>query len=1277
MIENIMKRLLSLVLITSLLTSSVSPAFAQLRPVSKGVGKGVRALTNGGKTVQTTTRTANEAVEAVSQIGKSVSQIPAPNLNSSLYTTVSRSAAQRQLAFRGSIPQLQSLVRGGQFEGIAATIIDLPADNPQRAALLRNEFVSVALSGSAGKEQIAQAVEFYRADLMQRAALLADIPQQSAASFLEQTPPEILKVYQEIFSSAGALALFGNKREDAVILLDFWQHAKDGPLAEVATNITGRGLLRFEAYDEFSAWAQTAQPSGEVWLHLDAYIVKRDLPITLTLSNPDEFSLLPKEQLGAWLGEGCAVNAINAFLSPQATVWWVEDLGKDRDVLSYLLTHFPQAPAKPVQTPTPSTRSNPTAQIPPLTPIQPDLSSISFPTPADLTLSAPSLTEKTPASNPLQTVSPADPVKPVHFTSRAAVDNSGMLYSGIPFFHIGKTFSRWGQKIRSWKIFNRHTSSKVAFNEDPALHENTVQDVFGTQTDSAVSGPDDLVNLAAEEEPIFVGEHGFKLTIEGIDGEEQILHNVDVGIDSPIKTDGYNRLVLSNGHIFQLRNLTRTPYNLEHFYFELPHQTGGLWQLLSVQPKGLYLNRPLRIKLERAANARYRAVALRAFVEDNLHAVPVVAEVDASLLPAHPEGYLLIKRDGTVEFAAAHGGTPTLLQDFYVRLPKQESRYWAPLMQAQPHSNFALQIHPTAKKTNILTMGVPLFQVGLGKTVSPEFKARTTLGESSASAIMLGINNVLPVLMGFVHPLLRRYGEAAVMRWGMGFFVAGGAVALGSGLYGFLGDGLMSSWQVAGFLTSSVLIAMGTNITRFVQNLLITANRGKIVPKDSFSSPTEETSQGPAPVYNLQYLKNRAKQVVTQRPTSSARDVVLFQTGQMFKNIGTMAFLSAPWLVNAMAKGMFGVDLGLDFSASYVPYTAFGAWTLYKLRRTAFKDAVPSNVSAVQNNFQETLATVINDLKTQPRQLLQPGKEDILNAAKQLKGAIEILARVESRHQKISFEKLLVQHEAECVEELRAQLLAQGRSSTTANNAAQGLEEAFNSLGRRDVRLWQVLRSPKIFPAGLGMTLATMHELSVSNGFAFTMHNLLPDGAYANALTALVLYGSMSTGRLLGNWISRRISGGSMYALSSSLSLLGTATMVAANGNVPLLMTGAVIASFGVGNFFSQMYEYMTGLYPKFRREISLLINYTMPAAAMLAMPMRKLVGITGFAGMDLLVSGVGLVASMALTHGMFANSSIVLAGKYGLGQLKQYVKKVFSHKGKTPPADLNNSAAQ
>ena len=1259
------KKLLSICLIICLITGSVSPALAQLRPV----GQGVKAVRQAGKAVpaaQMTQRTAGEFSKYAAGMAPFRAQpLPSSFSSSQIQAVVSQQVAARQLTVPADVQQIQARVRAGHLDGVAAAIINLPAAAAQKPALLRNEFVTAALAGKASPEQLARAIKFYHIDLVQRASLLADIPQQPLSSLLQQTPAQTLQVYREILSSAAALAALGSK-EDVPALLAFWEQASQGPFKAVAAAITGRGLLRFEAYAHFNVWANTMWTQGELWMGFDAYATAHDLPIVF-LPRPG-VSLVPEEKLAAWLREGCAVNVLNAHASLQATEQWLA-LGKDPALLARLTTKPAPAPKASQAAPQSAQKPLPKVpQIPALPPIQTASLSVFLPQVEKLSLPTDDKLTKGPAAaTAIQTPAVPQPV------SRAAVDNSGMLYSGIPLFAWGKSLIKLGNRIRAWKPFSRHTRSSRAFNEDPSLHENTVQEIFESPQEQNVTDPDDLVDLDIDNERVLVGEHGFKLTVETADGTEQILRNVDVEIDAPIKTNGYNRLVLSNGHIFQLRNLTQKPSNLEYFYFELPHQNGELWQLLSVSPQGLGLSRPLRIKLERVPNRRYSITSLRAAVEGVQQSVPVIADVDATLLPAQKSGSLLIKQNGTVAFVPDQEA-PVLLKDFYVRLPKQESKYWAPLMQAQPESKFSLQIHPTAKKTNVLTMNVPLLQIGLGKTLSPELKARTTLGESTSSTIMLSINNVLPVMMGFVHPLLRRYGEATVLRWGTGFFVAGGAVALGSGLYGFLGDGVMSSWQLTGFLTSSVLIAMGTNVTRFVQNLLITSNRGKIVPKDSFSVKDEETTQGPPPVYNLQYLGHRAKEVFTHKPTSSARDVVLFQTGQMFKNIGTMAFLAAPWLTNAAAKGLFGVDLGLDFSASYVPYAAFSAWTSYKLSRTAFKDAVPTNLSAVENNFQETLSGVMGDLKNKSRQVLRPGQPEILDAAKKLKSAIEILARAESRYQKVSFKKSLLQHEEECVEELRAQLSAQGRSAVTIHSATGGLQEAFDSLGHRNVRLGTVLFSPKMFPATIGMTLATMHELSVSNGFAFTMHNLLPNGAHANALTALVLYGSMSTGRLLGNWISRRISGGSMYALSSLFSLTGTATMVASGGNVPLLMTGAVVASFGVGNFFSQMYEYMTGLYPKFRREISLIINYTMPAAAMLSMPMRKLVGVTGFAGMDLLVSGVGLLGSLALTPGMFANSSIVLAGKYGLGQLKQYVKNVF-HKKKTPPSGLDEAA--
>jgi len=136
-----------------------------------------------------------------------------------------------------------------------------------------------------------------------------------------------------------------------------------------------------------------------------------------------------------------------------------------------------------------------------------------------------------------------------------------------------------------------------------------------------------------------------------------------------------------------------------------------------------------------------------------------------------------------------------------------------------------------------------------------------------------------------------------------------------------------------------------------------------------------------------------------------------------------------------------------------------------------------------------------------------------------------------------------------------------------------------------------------------------------------------------------------------------------MYAVSSAMSVLGTALMAGANGNIGALISGAVIASFGVGNFFSQMYEYMTGLYPKYRREIALLINYTMPAAAIMTFPMRWLVGLTGISNLDLLISGAGLLGSLVLTPGMFANSSIVKAAQHSFTNTKTLLRNILNKK--------------
>ena len=345
MIGNIMKKLLSLVLIASLLTSSVSPAFAQLRPVSNGV----KAVKSGNKAIKASTQVPGEVMGTVTQVVKIPSHISlsptAPVTH--LYTDVSRQAARQQMAFQGSADQLQALVRSGQLNGLATTIINLPADNSQKAALLRNEFVTTALAGFANQEQLHQALKFYRTDLSERAKILADIPAQPLPSLLLKTAPEELETYREILSSAAALALLGDKA-DAPLLLAFWENVANSPFREIGAAIVGRGLLRTEAYAWFNVWSNTLITRGDLWMGFDAYAVAHDLPIGFL---PQAGATpRPAQVIADWLGEGCAVNALSADPSLAATEKWMS-LGKDPALLAQLTQQDLAAKSLPSATP--------------------------------------------------------------------------------------------------------------------------------------------------------------------------------------------------------------------------------------------------------------------------------------------------------------------------------------------------------------------------------------------------------------------------------------------------------------------------------------------------------------------------------------------------------------------------------------------------------------------------------------------------------------------------------------------------------------------------------------------------------------------------------------------------------------------------------------------------------------------------------------------------------------------------------------------------------------
>lgn len=1204
-----MRALLSLLLSVCLLVSSVSPSFAQL--ARKGVAAG-KALRGGS---------------ALSQKVSGLMRAQRP-----VYSAV----------------KVRALLGQGVRAGVAEHILAIPSLS-ERAPLLRNEFVTLSLEKHVLPEPQAQAVRFYRSDLAASSEAFSSFSGKDFDGALSAAQDARSAAFKDLFtcrdalSDAGALGLLGAK-EDAGKLLAFYKQAKGTAFEDVAASITARGLLRQGAYEELTAFAKENATDNFFWSELAAYTEAHGLPVELNVAR-SAAAQQPASALREFLRGGMEANALNADFSRAATEEWMA-LGTK------------PAPA--------AAQTAPAASAQPAVKLTETLSLAGL-TPADLTLSPVELASASaaavPAAQPAQT--PAPKAQPA--AAKPASSTSGILYSGIPVFEMAKMLQKGYRGLRN--LFAKKKSSRSPVPEEPGLHENTVRPVYEARRVSTGVETDSWINAAADAVPAEVAEDGFKLTVENEDGVESILRNVDITIDASIKTAGYNRVALSKDHIFELRNLQLAPGQMDHFFFEMPNADGELFRLGN-GAKALDMPRPLRVKLEKAPNHRYQVRSLKLYNE-GASASYITADVDASLVPS-ANGHLVADANGGVWFVDAASGQRTLLKDYYIRLPKEDSKYWTKIMQADGNP-FSLQVHSTSNKTSLLTMAVPSLQIGLGKTTAPELSSRTDLGESSSSMIMLGINNVLPVMMGFVHPLLKRYGEAVVARWGMGFFVAGGLSALLSGLYGGLGDGAMTSLQTAGFILSSVLIATGTNITRFVQNILISANRGKIVPTDSFKKKKVKPGMA-TEVPNMAYLVKRAKEVAKFKK-GTVRDGALFQTASMFKNVGTMLFLMYPWLVNKAGEMLFGVNPGLDFSASYVPYTLWAGLSAWKLSKTAYKDAFPMNVTAVENQFKETLAQTFNGMALMSAENLLAESKEMMALAKKLNEKIDSLTAVEVRNKKGDGKKLTRQHETEAVAALEKSLLAQGMPAERAAEVSAELQKAFDALGHRDVKLLDVLKLKHLTPGIVGMALATMHELSVSNGFAFAMHEVVGEGTFANALTALTLYGSMSGGRILGNLISRYLSGGSMYALSSAFSVGGTAMMATAGDSISQLMAGAVIASFGVGNFFSQMYEYMTGLYPKYKREISLLINYTMPAAAIMSFPMRWMVNATGIPGLDLAVAGAAVAASVMLTPGMLANSTVVQVAKYEGARLWKKVKGLFKRGGNNTPGNLDNAA--
>ena len=1267
-----MRTLLCGLLSILILFNSALPSLAQVPQLGRTAVSNVRrtpTLLKGLRVlpVRTTVPTAAARGAGVSALG----HVARPANTAAVVSNIQRNVSAQVLSnipyenWKKQSTLLAQSSSAQESQQITAQIFSHAGQLEEQSKLFRNELSFLIVTKQVSAPQIAAAKDFYRRDILHRLSRFSFFKEKDAAAvFSDKSFAPYAKTCQDVLSSAAALALCGEV-EDASLLVRLHDAAKNTPFETVATRLTARGLLKIQAYEAFEKWAAPLAQEGEFWLGLEQYIRQNELPVSL---HPKASSAVEPHTANwvEWLEAGNVANGLNAEDSLLATQSWMA-LGKKAEPVSSAVS----SSSKPADVPAVVQQESSSAQVslnaslvlPQEINLQHSPLRITAPQQAAVR-QAQSAASATPATQ----AAPA-PTAPTATVATAA-SNDGILYSGFPIFALAKAGKKVWEKVRG--LWHKKQNAVPAVREEPGLHENTVRPVFEPTAPSTVLEAEDVPGFVNYPSDIEAAESGFKLTLENEQGVEHILRNVDLTIDTTFKIDGYNRLVLKNDNVFELRNLTQPAGEISHFFVELENGAGELYRLAQAVDS-LALYRPMRIKLERKPNVRYTPVFLA--VEDFETGVRfnLQATVDKKLLPENvSQGKLLLTRDGKIYFASADM-EPVLLEGFYVRLPKEESPAWTAAMKAIPDTSFNLKIYPTDKKTNFMTYIVSPLRIGTGKAFGPIMSA---LGLPSylATGIPLFANNGLSVLLGPFMPLLRRIGEANMYRLGVSLYAAASTGALALGLNGFMGVENATAVQTWGLV--GVLMAMGFGgiLINVTQNNLVSSNAGAVRVARSAKMKSWAGNQNAVPT--LSYLGKRFKEVFTTKDVAM-RDSVRYQWLSAFKNVGTFGFLSLPLFFN-LASEALGSSVRADFSLSFWALAGLSSYALYKVLKMPMKDSVPRNAAVFQKMVVETehrLIPTLMEALDKPEAEWQFG-----GVAKQLNGVLAPYARALSYKSSKKKKELALELEGNSVQRLHDGLLKRGVPEERAQQVINALQKELDVLGRRNVGIWKVMRMKGVRSALAAMTLLTVHELGTSSEFAYQVGSVAAEKFGANGtegaaigmfLTAFFLYGTSFFSRVAGNWVALRTSEGTMYAFSSLISVLGTGMLIGAHGNLFELFSGAILATFGMGNFFSQMFEHTIKQAPKFRPELAVLIGYTMPLAAGLTSGVHTLAEWGAAHGVHELglISTLGaLLLSFIVCPKMFADSSIIRSIQHYGKKAGAAIKRMLGLKGK--PAD-------
>ena len=1229
-----MRAFMAVLLSICLLFSSVTPSVAQVIPVGPSAFRGA----------------AVKLVKNPEQLVRGMQRLGGANVRgytANLVSTAVRSGAVRSVNMHTNLRNV-GLVRNAtaQFSAVSTPAF------AEKVLLGEN-----SLSQLTGIEMESYVFSGFTSQLLEGTVVPSTIQVRAEVDMLARYIKEAtvvngdhIKYFAKVWGAASYIGLLGT-RENAAEILSLAE-GNYGGLNPYVDYYATRILLNLEAYDELRALAKfrLAKPNGmlsSVWSGVKEEMAKRGEVLEVDeMDIADLDPVIPdllqeaqvfREPYMAALGDPSA-DITKAYLEIGQGLAEKFDLAHtqfaaQQAVVAQLSVKPQPAAVRPGEIPA--------AEIP-------ALEVPAFPQ-GELTLGAPEIpagVTETPA------VTPA--AKP------ATSSNSGILYSGFPFFALQDSWN----KVTSWWKARQEARALVRQSEAPGLHDATrIHPVSDPLLDyqRGVASADETEGLS-EKPLVDFAEDGFLLTLEDANGHESILpvnlrisnrflnRNWSAFVANHSKTP-YNRVVVKpearlkkGDYVLEMRNKTRKPSTMDHFYFRLQNnQVGLLVDML--QQQGV---ENFRLKLEASPNNFYRSKAMPVFREGTMEQLPLTVTVPSDNL--NPDAKLVLMNNGELGWLLPGAKKPVRETKLYVRIPKHQISDLVKVLKEYPANSsekLNIALRSTQNGAKFVSTWLSASNLSLGKTFGPMVGGPLEISPSNADRLMFGTNYVLPGLASLLTPALKKYGERRMMTLSMALSTLSGVLAVAGGFYGFVDGVALNGLQKGLFLSALLLMSASGVLKQLTTNLLIRANGGEV---EYITDNAEDAAQAVQVVDETPkaLVKRRGKEVFQQifHPKKYAQEhgqlleedktqlshLIRYNLGFIFKNVGTLSFLALPYGINVVGH-WFGADLGLDFSASFPIYAVYSGWLTWRMMRAKLRDAYSAK-NVIQN--QNAITRAVDDLAAE---LTNPkhDAEQIDVKTRALYDALDsyVLAR-QKVDSKLKHNEVYARAKQESLEALAGRLGELHMDPAKVPGVVSHTTAELSKLENLFKNMAGMLKVEGVAPLLAGMTLATVHEFVVSSSFAGAMNQVIPAGDMANFLVAVTLYLPMIIGRIGGNWLSPKISAGSMYMFCSALSALGTMAIGLSGGSVPMMIAGAAVANLGMGNFFTQMFNYIMEKHKKYRREISSLVSLTMAFGGLGAMLAP------GTYTWDMVFAGGLLGLSWLMTVPMFASSSLI-----------------------------------